>query len=53
VAVEMTPRLVEQGRDPQLKRAVEEGLRLLETEDVELREQPPDPTRVKRPGGNE
>jgi tricorn protease len=53
VEVEMTPRLVEQGQDPQLRRAIEEGMRLLETEDVELREQPPAPNRVTRPGGNE
>jgi tricorn protease len=52
IEVEMTPRLVEQGQDPQLRRAVEEGLRLLETEDVELRDQPPAPTRVRRPADN-
>jgi len=49
VPVEMTPRLVEQGQDPQLRRAVEEGLRLLDTEGVPLRDQPPAPTRVERP----
>jgi tricorn protease len=53
VEVEMTPRLVEQGRDPQLERAVEEGLRRLETEGVDLRTQPPAPTRVERPGDGE
>ena len=53
VEVEMTPRLVEQGRDPQLERAVEEALRLLEETPVRLREQPPDPTRVRRPSGNQ
>jgi tricorn protease len=53
VKVEMTPRLVEQGRDPQLERAVEEGLRLLEQNPPQLREQPPAPTRVRRPEGNQ
>jgi tricorn protease len=53
VEVEMMPRLVEQGRDPQLERAVEEGLRLLETEGVELREQPPAPDRTQRPNGDQ
>ena len=53
VEVEMTPRLVEQGRDPQLERAVEEGLRLLETEGMDLREQPPAPDRTQRPNGNQ
>jgi tricorn protease len=45
----MTPRLVEQGQDPQLRRAVEEAVRLLETEGVQLRDQPPAPDRVERP----
>jgi len=53
VEVEMTPRLVEQGRDPQLERAVQEGLRLLEQNPPQLREQPPAPTRVRRPEGNQ
>jgi len=49
IEVEMTPRLVEQGQDPQLRRAVEEAVRLLETEGVDLRDQPPAPNRVERP----
>ena len=49
IEVEMTPRLVEQGQDPQLRRAVEEAVRLLETEGVQLRDQPPAPNRVERP----
>ncbi|MFB6248422.1 MAG: S41 family peptidase, partial [Salinibacter sp.] len=53
VKVEMTPRLVEQGRDPQLERAVQEGLRLLKQNPPQLREQPPAPTRVRRPEGNQ
>ena len=49
VEVEMTPRLVEQGQDPQLRRAIEEGMRLLETEGVDLIDQPPAPDRTLRP----
>ena len=49
VEVEMTPRLVEQGRDPQLERAVEEGLRRLESTPPTRRSQPAPPTRVQRP----
>ncbi len=50
IEVEMTPALVESGRDPQLERAVEEALRLLESgEDVELIDEPAPPVRVQRP----
>jgi tricorn protease len=49
IEVEMTPRLVENGEDPQLRRAVEEAMRLLETDDVELREEPAPPVRARRP----
>ncbi len=50
VEVEMEPRLVAEGRDPQLERAVEVALQLLEEQRVQLLKQPPDPVRVKRPG---
>lgn len=49
VEVEMEPKLVNQGHDPQLERAVEEALKLLKTQEVKLLPQPPDPVRVKRP----
>jgi tricorn protease len=49
IEVEQTPREVINGGDPQLERAVEEALRLLETEGVELLSEPPPPVRVKRP----
>ena len=49
VEVEQLPKLRAIGRDPQLERAVEIGLDLLETRGVELLEQPPDPVRVRRP----
>ncbi len=47
--VEQEPKLVAEGHDPQLERAVEVALELLETEGVQLLSQPPDPVRVKRP----
>ncbi|UCF21459.1 MAG: PD40 domain-containing protein [Gemmatimonadota bacterium] len=47
--VELEPKLVAEGRDPQLERAVEVALELLEVEGVKLLSQPPDPVRVKRP----
>ncbi len=37
------------GNDPQLLRAVKETLRLIETEGIELKEEPPAPIRWKRP----
>jgi len=50
IEVEMTPALVESGRDPQLERAVEEALRLLENgEGVDLIDEPAPPVRVQRP----
>jgi tricorn protease len=49
IAVEQEPKLVNDGRDPQLERAVAEALRLLETEEVKLLPQPADPVRVRRP----
>jgi tricorn protease len=53
IEVEMTPRLVEQGQDPQLRRAVEAGLQRLETEDVELIDQPPAPEKARRPSDDQ
>ncbi|MFP4489546.1 MAG: PDZ domain-containing protein, partial [Bacteroidales bacterium] len=37
------------GNDPQLLKAIEETLRLIETEGIELKEEPPAPVRWKRP----
>ena len=52
VRVEQTPREVIRGGDPQLERAVDEALRLLETRDwPRVLPQPEPPVRVKRPGG--
>jgi tricorn protease len=51
IEVEQTPREVIAGHDPQLERAVEEALRLLEEKEWPgLVPQPPDPIRVRRPG---
>ncbi len=49
VEVEQLPALVAAGHDPQLEKAVEVALELLETEAVVLKPQPPDPVRVRRP----
>jgi tricorn protease len=49
IEVRNDPAPVVAGRDPQLERAVEEALRLLETEAVELRAEPAPPVRWRRP----
>jgi len=49
VEVEMEPRLVAAGHDPQLEKAVEVALSLLPEKGVKLLPQPPDPVRVARP----
>ena len=49
IVVQQTPALVAQGRDPQLERAVQEALRLLEENPVTLKAEPAPPVRVRRP----
>ena len=49
IVVQQTPALVAQGRDPQLERAVQEALRLLEATPVKLLAEPAPPVRVRRP----
>ena len=49
IEVRNDPAPVIAGRDPQLERAVEEALRLLETEAVVLKPEPPAPIRWRRP----
>jgi len=51
IEVIMDPAIVLQGRDPQLEAAVQEALRLLETERFELKPEPAAPIRSKRPVG--
>ncbi len=48
IEVEMIPGLVIQGRDPQLERAVEEALRLLDKEPVRIHPEPDPPVRSRR-----
>ena len=49
IEVEQDPGMVQKGQDQQLERAVEEALRLLETQEVKLLPQPTDPVRSLRP----
>jgi tricorn protease len=49
IEVEMEPKAVMEGRDPQLERAVEEALKLLKTNPVKLQPEPPAPIRAIRP----
>ena len=49
IEVRNDPREVIGGRDPQLEAAVAEALRLLETEAVQLSDEPPPPVRWRRP----
>lgn len=51
IEVMMTPADVISGRDPQLERAVEEALMLMEKNPVELKPEPAPPVRWKRPEG--
>ncbi len=48
IDVEKTPKDVIAGHDPQLERAVQEGLRLLEANPVKLMAEPPPPLWGKR-----
>ncbi|UCC38768.1 MAG: hypothetical protein JSV96_13220, partial [Candidatus Aminicenantes bacterium] len=49
IEVEQIPADVIKGHDPQLERAVKEGLRLLEGYESPIKKQAPWPVRVKRP----
>jgi tricorn protease len=52
IEVLQDPAAVLAGKDPQLERAVQEALKLLETKGVKLKEEPAPPVRWRRPGGN-
>jgi tricorn protease len=52
IEVIQEPAELAKGHDPQLEKAVEEALRLLKTEGIELKPEPPAPVRWKRPQGN-
>ncbi|UCF40672.1 MAG: PD40 domain-containing protein [Gemmatimonadota bacterium] len=49
IEVEQTPSQVIAGGDPQLERAVQEAMRLLETQAVEILPEPAAPVRARRP----
>jgi len=49
IAVEQTPADVIKGRDPQLERAVEEALKLVKTQTLEIKPEPAPPIKYKRP----
>ncbi len=49
IDVEYTPKEVIAGRDPQLRRAVEEAMRLLREKPVTHKPEPPPPVRSRRP----
>jgi tricorn protease len=50
IEIRNDPRPVIDGHDPQLEAATQEALRLLQTEGVELKAEPPAPVRWRRPG---
>jgi len=50
IEVLQDPAKVLQGQDPQLEQAVQEALRLMKTQGVELKPEPAAPVRWKRPG---
>ncbi len=49
IEVIQTPAQLAAGKDPQLERAVEEAMKLMETQGVEFKEEPAPPIRYKRP----
>lgn len=51
IEVIQEPKLSTNGRDPQLERGVKEALRLLETQEFEMKPEPKAPLRWKRPSG--
>lgn len=51
IEVIQDPKLVLEGKDPQLERGVEEAMRLLKTEEFQLKTEPTAPNKWKRPEG--
>lgn len=49
IEVRNDPKPAIAGRDPQLERAIDEALRLVETEAITLKPEPPPPVRYRRP----
>lgn len=52
IEVLQDPKAINEGKDPQLERAVQEDLKLLPTQGIELKKEPAPPIKYKRPGGN-
>ena len=53
IEVIQQPKLVLKGKDPQLERGVQEAMRMLQTEEFQLKPEPAAPERWKRPAGYE
>lgn len=53
IEVIQEPKLVMQGSDPQLERAVQEAIKLMKTQTLELKPEPAAPVKWKRPKGEE
>lgn len=51
IEVIQAPKLVVEGKDPQLERAVEEAMKLLKTQEFQMKPEPKAPVRWKRPEG--
>lgn len=51
IEVMQDPKAVLEGKDPQLERAVQEALKLLPTQGIELKKEPSPPIRYHRPSG--
>jgi tricorn protease len=49
IEVFQDPKAIIEGRDPQLEKAVQEALRLLPTQGIQLKKEPPPPIRYRRP----
>ena len=49
IEVKQNPSDVLKGKDPQLERAVEEAMKLMKTQGIQLKPEPPAPVRYKRP----
>jgi tricorn protease len=49
IEVWQDPKEMASGRDPQLEKAVQEALKLLATQGIELKKEPPPPVKYKRP----
>src|SRR5688572_4817155 len=49
IEVQQTPADVIKGKDPQLERAVEEAMKAMKTQGVEMKPEPPPPVKYKRP----